>query len=898
MDLQQGKLSNKEWESIEIPVSSSEKEVLDLIKNGMHDVNLKSNKTLSLTGFLKLENNETIENYLYKKYLMDLCNPIEKKIKELNLVGNSYKPPKILNNTHLNSADKIRIERNDMKSLQKQDIFEFILLKIVEKILNNVKKEVKFHNYYYTLHSLLKSSVVGVNRHIKVLSQYILGLFEKEISLEKIIFNSDSIIEKNSLLLKYEDLSLYNHQKEIFTLFNHIQNSKVNTANLVLYTAPTGTGKTLTPIGLSEKYKVIFLCAARHVGLALAKNAISCGKKIAFAFGCTSVDNIRLHNYAAKDYVKRDNGKMIVYKGGNRKIDNTNGENVEIMICDILSFKVAMHYMRAFNRTDEGKDINNNILVYWDEPTITLDYETHEFHKIIQDNWSENLIPNIVLSSATLPNQDEIMDTINDFRQKFNSFNVRIHNINSYDCKKTIPIIDKNGFVILPHTISGDFSTTKTIANHCLNNLTLLRYFDLSEVIRFIKYMLENKFVTTRWQLSNHFTNIDSITMSSIKIYYINILANILQGTWGAIYLYFKTTKTPRIHENKRVDTKGNVIKKSASIGPGSIFEERVPTSYNEGEILMRTQSVNTFNDNPNPIVNGTSGIYISTKDAYTLTDGPTIYMTDEISKIANFCIQQAQIPSFVMEEIYKKFTVNNKIIEKIEKLESELDYETKQIESKVGGGKDSDKSTKQVKKINKDFEDDINNKNSNLYKLTTEINKLRGNIKTVLLNEAFIPNKPLHLKKWGNGDKSIGNCFTSDINETEVSQIMDLSDIDTSYKILLMMGIGVFVSHKNLKFIEIMKNLAENQKLYMIIASSDYIYGTNYQFCHGFIGKDLNLTQEKVIQAMGRIGRTKLQQDYTVRFRDENLIKKLFDPSAEKPEAINMNNLFKCIPI
>jgi hypothetical protein len=692
--------------------------------------------------------------------------------------------------------------------------------------------------------------------------------------------------------LKYEDLSLYNHQKEIFNLFNNNGCS----ANLVLYTAPTGTGKTLTPIGLSEKFKVIFLCAARHVGLALAKNAISCGKKIAFAFGCSSVDNIRLHNYAAKDYKKRDNGKLIVYKGGNRKIDNSNGENVEIMISDIISFKVAMHYMRAFNRTEEGIDKNDNILVFWDEPTITLDYNTHPFHKIIQENWSENLIPNIVLSSATLPNQDEIMDTINDFRQKFNSFNVRVHNINSYDCKKTIPIIDKNGFVTLPHTISEDFSTTKGIANHCLNNLTLLRYFDLREVIRFIKYMLENRFVSRRWHISNHFESLESITMSSIKIYYVNLLANIIQGTWGAIYLYFKTTRVPRIKENNRIDSKGSAITKSASVGPGTSNYERITPNNQEGEHLFRTQSVNTYIEKPSPIINGTSGIYITTKDAYTLTDGPTIYMTDNISKIANFCIQQAQIPSFVMDEIYKKFTVNNKIIEKIEKLENELEYETKQIESKVSGKDTIEKSAKEVKKLNKDFGDDMNNKNSNMYKLTTEINRLRGNIKTVLLNEAFIPNKTLHIKKWGNGEQDCINSFTSDITETEVSEIMDLSDLDTSYKILLMMGIGVFVSHTNLKFIEIMKKLADNQKLYMIIASSDYIYGTNYQFCHGFIGKDLDLTQEKVIQAMGRIGRTKMQQDYTVRFRDDSLIKKLFDANAEKPEATNMNNLFKCI--
>ena len=89
------------------------------------------------------------------------------------------------------------------------------------------------------------------------------------------------------------------------------------------------------------------------------------------------------------------------------------------------------------------------------------------------------------------------------------------------------------------------------------------------------------------------------------------------------------------------------------------------------------------------------------------------------------------------------------------------------------------------------------------------------------------------------------------------------------------------------------MKKLADEQKLYMNIASSDYIYGTNYQFCHGFLSKDLNLTQEKIIQAMGRIGRNNIQQTYTVRFRDDEQISKLFTSDTEKPEIINMNRLF-----
>jgi hypothetical protein len=121
----------------------------------------------------------------------------------------------------------------------------------------------------------------------------------------------------------------------------------------------------------------------------------------------------------------------------------------------------------------------------------------------------------------------------------------------------------------------------------------------------------------------------------------------------------------------------------------------------------------------------------------------------------------------------------------------------------------------------------------------------------------------------------------------------MMLKDVDDSWKVLLLMGIGVFTNHENINYTEIMKKLADEQKLYLIIASSDYIYGTNYQFCHGYLSKDLELTQEKIIQAMGRVGRNKYQQDYTVRFRDDSQIMKLFTSDTDKPEIINMNRLF-----
>ena len=120
---------------------------------------------------------------------------------------------------------------------------------------------------------------------------------------------------------------------------------------MILYQAPTGTGKTLSPIGLSRKFKIIFVCAAKHVGLQLAKACISLDIKIAVAFGCKDPGDIRLHYFAAKEYVKNRRSGSIF------RVDNTVGEMVEIMICDLESYLPAMYYMRSFN------DVSN-IIIY------------------------------------------------------------------------------------------------------------------------------------------------------------------------------------------------------------------------------------------------------------------------------------------------------------------------------------------------------------------------------------------------------------------------------------------------------------------------------------------------------------------------------------------------------
>ena len=75
-----------------------------------------------------------------------------------------------------------------------------------------------------------------------------------------------------------------------------------------------------------------------------------------------------------------------------------------------------------------------------------------------------------------------------------------------------------------------------------------------------------------------------------------------------------------------------------------------------------------------NKLVNNSTaqnGACISTRDAYTITDGPAIFIAQDVDKIGKFCIQQANIPSAKMNEISETIVTNNVIKEKMMKLEN-----------------------------------------------------------------------------------------------------------------------------------------------------------------------------------------------------------------------------------
>jgi hypothetical protein len=249
--------------------------------------------------------------------------------------------------------------------------------------------------------------------------------------------------------------------------------------------------------------------------------------------------------------------------------------------------------------------------------------------------------------------------------------------------------------------------------------------------------------------------------------------------------------------------------------------------------------------------------------------------LTEDSKKIGQFYLQQSEIPKAMFQDLLTKIDTNNKVSSQLEELERELE---------ALQHPDDEKKTKQKEKSDEVQPFVI----KDLYR---KIDALRKRVRVLSLDSEYIPNTKAHQMKWKGAVQTAAFCPT--LTEEAIKEVMGLA-VDTSLKLLMLMGIGVFMEGADAKYLEVMKRMATQQDLFIIIASSDFVFGTNYNFCHGFIGKDMaNMTQAKTIQCLGRIGRSAIQSTYTARFREDQFIYNLFKTPERNLEAENMSRLF-----
>ena len=228
MNFNQSKLSKEEWESIEIPLSNDKLKIINLIVKGFDDINILYNETTSLFSFLKIvKNTKEMDEYLYKIYF---SKKIEELYKKYNL---EFLQKKIKTNIKIKSSDNIRINNNSTLETSKNIIYEFIILNFIECLLIE-KNKTKWIYYYFTINKIYKNSnIQNINSIIQNIIISLISYFKENINMTQLIYNSPEYIEKNINLIKYSDISLYDHQKKIFTFV------KYNQPKLILYIAPT-----------------------------------------------------------------------------------------------------------------------------------------------------------------------------------------------------------------------------------------------------------------------------------------------------------------------------------------------------------------------------------------------------------------------------------------------------------------------------------------------------------------------------------------------------------------------------------------------------------------------------------------------------------------------------------
>ena len=156
---------------------------------------------------------------------------------------------------------------------------------------------------------------------------------------------------------------------------------------------------------------------------------------------------------------------------------------------------------------------------------------------------------------------------------------------------------------------NNDKKKLKRYSKYIKKNKTILRHVDVNEMSRFICYLNKENLIDESLKIENYFTEISDIDIISIKLYYLRLLKKLKLSDkeWDS---YLKKYK--------------------------QIYE---------------------------------SSIKITTSDAHTLTDGPTIFLVENVEKLGMFYLKASNIPKNELDHIFKIMEENEIIRKELDKI-------------------------------------------------------------------------------------------------------------------------------------------------------------------------------------------------------------------------------------
>jgi hypothetical protein len=130
-----------------------------------------------------------------------------------------------------------------------------------------------------------------------------------------------------------------------------------------------------------------------------------------------------------------------------------------------------------------------------------------------------------------------------------------------------------------------------------------------------------------------HFTKLEDVTITNIKLRYVEVLKRMTPEEWPTV---FQAQKRTKVHA---------------------------------------------------------STIHVTMADANTLTSGPTLYLTSKVQMVAAYCLQDAALPPSLLEGIKQSMAYNRALGLKIAQLEKDVedankdsDKEKKMADGRVSG--------------------------------------------------------------------------------------------------------------------------------------------------------------------------------------------------------------------
>lgn len=612
----------------------------------------------------------------------------------------------------------------------------------------------------------------------------------------------------------------YTSQKD---LMNKIKEG-IKTGGLYCYKAMIGTGKTTFAIALSE-----FTNRQRVIEKANGNKS-----KLQLLFAC-SVEPVR-HQVCRMAYNQQiPFGIGVLEQNGSvRVINNFSCKNDENRILIVADLETSIELLKK----------DQDYILFIDEPTVGADQENHPITRAVAKILS--FAPKTtILCSATLPESEEIIQIISDFKIRHQDSN----DVTSVCSKESLigcELINFDGSTILPHNNCKTTEELKVIIENLKSKPFIDRLYTAPVIYKLQQRLLEFN-IKNVLNLETYFSDVDTLSQTNIQRAAIILLETVLATNNNSL---IEKVCVPfgKIVVDEKEETNDDCTQESQN-DSGFMWEqeEKIDSDLNN--------EVKPYNLNN-----------IFTSEAYKYLGGCLVTVNDPY----NFAFEKSK---YLRENCELASKIIDKYLALIEKFNQSL--------QKLDFIKNDDDRTKKQQELQNNFKPEFT------------------------FPSYFRINTSAHLKKFAK--HMIQNIDIKNLRYNFNLETLPFDlNVPDWVMLLLFSGVGIYDPNHDMldqRYTDLILDMTAEGKLSFLIADDNICYGANYPFSHVVVDDDIAKCHSigTIFQLLGRAGR--VGQSWvayahignTTTKRIMNYIKGI-ESSGVSIEAENLNRCFNKI--